>query len=437
VLNSKEGETFFSIVSSPGTIRSGYVSSWRVILYGRSPGDLVDSHVVELLNPPPPAGMDFSWVKPGVSLWDRRVGQITIDSFFYQHGTYSTWARMVDFAAKYDIPYLLIDSGWYGPQFSKESDPVNGGKAEEVRKLIAYARRKDVRVLLYINDIGAKDYPLEHTLQQYSQWGAAGIKVGFMRTGSPAQKNIRTCMLTAMCAKYHLLCNFHDGPIIPYGQLRSYPNAVTREYCHAQLDAHSSFYPKTFVTSVFVNMLAGPIDMNNGVFDLIRMRHTHAGAKEDMYHYAYKTTVPSTVTSEAARTLITFSGITCIPDIPEDYEKFPELLGFISSEKQPWKQSKTLLGAIGEYIVMARQAADSTWLVGAVTDESARKLDIPLSFLGGGRYEATILQDDHDAHYLTNRTAYKVKQKMVCSTDSVLLRLAPGGGACLIIKKKG
>ena len=71
-----------------------------------------------------------------------------------------------------------------------------------------------------------------------------------------------------MCARYKLLVDFHDYPVHPYGQMRTWPNAVTREYCKAQLDGHEIFYPKTFVTSVFVNMIAGPIDMNNGMFDL-------------------------------------------------------------------------------------------------------------------------------------------------------------------------
>ena len=77
-----------------------------------------------------------------------------------------------------------------------------------------------------------------------------------------------TQKITALCAKNHLLVDFHDGPVHPYGQMRTWPNAVTREFCHAQLDGHNVFSPKTFVTSVFVNMISGPIDMNNGMFDL-------------------------------------------------------------------------------------------------------------------------------------------------------------------------
>ncbi|MET6997619.1 glycoside hydrolase family 97 protein [Chitinophaga defluvii] len=436
VLHSKKGERAFSVVGAPGIIKPGYLSSWRVILYGKTPGALVDSHVIALLNPAPAPGVDFSWVKPGVALWNRRVEGVKIDDFTYHVQAYASWVRMVDYAAKHDIPYLLLDSGWYGDQFRKSSDPVNGGAAAEVKQLIAYAKTKSVRILLYMNDIGGRDYSLEETLEKYHEWGAAGIKYGFMK-GSMAEKNIRTRMITALCAKYQLLCNFHDGPVPPYGQMRTWPNAVTREYCQAQLDALTYFQPKTFVTTVFVNMLAGPLDMTNGIFDLMRSRPTDV-KKEDqnMYNHVYKGDVPSTVTAEAARTLITFSGITVIPDIPENYDKFPELFSFIAAEKMPWKQSKTLLGEIGQYIVMARQAADDTWLVGIANNESARELVIPLNFLGKGKYEATIIQDGDSAHYQSNRTAYKVNKKIVNSSYDIPVNLAPGGGACLIVKKK-
>jgi hypothetical protein len=84
--------------------------------------------------------------------------------------------------------------------------------------------------------------------------------------------------------------------------------------------------------------------------------------------------VPSTLVGEAARTLIVFSGATIIPDISENYIKHPEILRFIASQKMPWNESKTLSGEIGEYIVVARQASDSNWLVGAATNEETREL---------------------------------------------------------------
>ncbi|MBL4675441.1 MAG: glycoside hydrolase family 97 catalytic domain-containing protein [Mucilaginibacter sp.] len=417
VLQSKKGETLFTVASKPN-------DAWKVIMYGTKPGELVDSHLIELLNPPPAKDMDFSWVKPGVAVWDWRIAGAQVDGFKYDMSLPS-WKRMVDFAAANNIRYLALDADWYGPELSKNSDPLKGGKVAEVHEIISYGKTKNVGIWLYLNDVGGRQFPIEQTLKQYSDWGAVGIKYGFM-TGSPAEKNERTRMITLLCAKNHLVCDFHDGPVHPYGQMRTYPNAVTREYCQAQLDGATVLEPGTFVTSVFVNMLAGPLDMNNGLADLTQKGRTHAPS------YGTNTTLAA----EAARTLITFSGVTVIPDIPESYQKHPEILHFIAAQKMPWLESKTIEGEIGKYIVMARQAADKTWLIGAATNENAREFDIPLTFLKIGKYQAMIIQDGDNADYRTNNESYKTSQQEINSHSILHVKLAPGGGACIIIRKK-
>jgi alpha-glucosidase len=79
------------------------------------------------------------------------------------------------------------------------------------------------------------------------------------------------------------------------------------------------------------------------------------------------------------------------------------------------------------------QAADGAWLVEAATDESPRELDIPLAFLGLGRYRAIILQDGNDSDYRTHRESYKTEQRLVTSADTIHVKLAPGGGACVLL----
>jgi alpha-glucosidase len=416
VLQSKKSETLFTIASKPS-------NSWKVIMYGNKAGELVDSHLIELLNPPPPKGMDFSWVKPGVAVWDWRIAGAQIDGFKYDMSLPS-WKRMVDFASANNIHYLALDADWYGPEFGKDSDPLKGGKVAQVHEIINYGKTKNVGIWLYLNDVGGRKFPIDITLKQYGDWGAAGIKYGFM-SGSPAEKNERTRIITELCAENHLLCDFHDGPVHPYGQMRTFPNAVTREYCQAQLDGSTVLEPKTFVTSVFVNMLAGPLDMNNGIADLTQAGRLHGAA------YSSNTTL----SGEAARTLITFSGVTVIPDIPENYKKHPEILQFIASQKMPWLESKTIKGEIGEYIVMARQASNNTWLIGAATNEDSRELDIPLTFLKKGKYKALIIQDGNDADYRTPNESYKTLRREVSRTDVIHVKLAPGGGACVLIKQ--
>lgn len=423
VLQSKEGETLFSVVSKPASLSPGYTSAWRVVLYGTTPGALTDSHLLELLNPDPDPRYDFSWVKPGLAVWDWRIDGAVWDGFTYTM-SYPSWVRMVDFAAEQGFKYLVLDANWYGPEFESDSDPVKGEKAQDVQRLLKYGKEKGVGIWLYLNDVGGRKYPIEETLKQYGDWGAAGVKYGFMR-GTQEEKNLWTKKITELCAQNHLLVDYHDGPVHPYGQMRTWPNAVTREYCHAQLDAHRVFEPKTFVTTVFVNMVAGPVDMNNGMFDLRQGHTTRVDESQP---------VPSTLVSEAARTLITFSGVTILPDIPEYYRKYPALLNFLSSQKMPWRESRTLAGEIGEYIVMMRET-DEAYLVGAATNESGRTIELPLSFLKKGKYTIEVIEDGDDAHYLTNRESLKVTIRKLTNKDKLVLKLAPGGGACMVIKK--
>lgn len=423
LLRSAKGERTFEVEPQAVDLAAGYLSAWRVIFVGRTPGAMVDSHLIELLNPDPTG--DFSWVKPGVAVWDWRIDGAQWEGFTYGMN-YPSWVRMIDFAAEQHIPYLVLDANWYGPEHEAESNPISGDKSSDVKRIIQYGKEKGVGVWLYLNDVGGRRYPIEETLSQYASWGAAGIKYGFM-SGTPREKNLWTQKITALCAQNRLLVDFHDGPVHPYGQMRTWPNAVTREYCQAQLDAHRVFQPKTFVTSVFVNMIAGPIDMNNGMFDLRQGNTTRVDESQP---------VPSTLVSEAARTLIVFSGATVIPDIPEFYRKYPPLLEFISAQQMPWLESRTLCGKIGEYIAMMRETKEA-YLVGVATNEEGRTLDLPMDFLEKGtEYEAVVVEDGDDAHYLHNREQLKVRRQQVSADSVVQVKLAPGGGCCLLIRKK-
>ena len=100
----------------------------------------------------------------------------------------------------------------------------------------------------------------------------------------------------------------------------------------------------------------------------------------------------------------------------------------------PWRESRTLAGEIGEYIVMMRET-DEAYLIGVATNEESRTIDVPLSFLGDGTYEAAIVEDGEGAHYLTHRETLKSSTKKVAANDAIQVTLAPGGGACVMIMK--
>lgn len=167
--------------------------------------------------------------------------------------------------------------------------------------------------------------------------------------------------------------------------------------------------------------------MNNGMFDLRQGRTTRVDNNQE---------VPSTVAAEAARTMITYSGATVIPDIPEYYRKYPSLLQFLGGQRQPWLESRTLDGVIGEYIVMMRQANDGRYLIGAATNEDARKVSVDLSFLPKGKFTAVITEDAPDADYRTNREVIQTRTITVDRKSVLELSMAPGGGACVLISKE-
>ena len=91
----------------------------------------------------------------------------------------------------------------------------------------------------------------------------------------------------------------------------------------------------------------------------------------------------------------------------------------------PWRESKTLAGESGDYIVMARQAADGAWLVGAATNESPRELEVPLSFLPEGKHEALIIQDGPKSDNRTLAEDYQAETRLVSSTDTLHLNWPP------------
>lgn len=420
-LVSQVGSRSLSVEIETTTRKAPFVSPWRVLQVGEQIGDLVDSDLLANLNPPCAIG-DTSWIRPGVAFWDWRAWGHVAGDFTYGLNL-ASWKRFVDLAAESRVPYLLLDANWYGPEFDKSSDPVQGHKARDVRKLLAYARAKGIGVLLYLNDAATRSFELETILKAYHDWGAAGIKYGFMH-GSGQAKVVKTRRIIELCAKYRLLCDFHDGPIPPTGETRTWPNCLTREFCHSQSDAKRVFSPETFCLQVYVNMLAGPLDMCNGLFDMTR------SLEERPKIFAQ---LDSTITAEAARTLITYSGLTVLPDAADVYRKHKEIFGFIAAQKQPWAESRTLSGVIGDSIVMARRTGD-VWLVGACTDEEARTLEIPLSFLGKGRFEATIFADTPKTHWRKDRESYRIERRKVRSTDTIHAWLAPGGGYCMWIR---
>ncbi len=398
-------------------IKTPFEMPWRVLLVTDNAGDLIDSDLIANLN----ARADkeeYSWVKPGVSFWDWRAWGHKTDDFTYDLQLPS-WKRFIDLAQEQGVPYLVIDADWYGPEFSADSDPFTGGKSAQVQAAIKYGQERGVGLVLYLNHVAAKKYGIAKILHEYSKWGAAGVKYGFMRIKDKAEKVKWTHNIVKMAGDAKLLIFFHDNPIPPTGEEVTWPHFISREFNHAQSDGKRASLPSVFPGQAFVNMITGPLDMNNGLFDLNNSKQQRPRIFQEVY---------STIVSEAARNLIVYSGLTIVPDSADAYRKHPILFDFIAAQKMPWLESKTLSGDIDSYISMMRQTQEG-FLVATVNNETSRELTLKLDFLTKGvKYKAVIAEDTADTHYLTGRENYQTSEQVVSAGDIIIAKLAPGGG---------
>ena len=392
---------------------------WRVILIENQIGDLL-TNTVPLNVAAPNQIEDPSWIKPGKTLWDWRVHGYTAEDGFTYGIDNESYYRFIDFAAENDIEYFLIDDAWYTDVKPGE---MTLSEKLDLDKVIKYAEEKEVSLLLYY-DRRQGDYGDEALFPYYKSLNMKGIKYGFMGTNVPFTRDA-----IQMSAESNLLIDFHDGPVPFTGVTRTYPNAITREFCHAQQDSRRAFTPQTFIRMALINAIQGPLDMNNGIFDISSV---NAGEREKGPRKL--NSLQTTVTAEAARTLIIFSGLVCIPDAPEAYTAKQDLFEFI--QKMPvgkWDESKVLHAKMDGYISTARRHGDE-WFIGSVHAEGGT-LDISLDFLKENQnYIITYYEDTEETNSKTNPEAYQVKIAIAKKSDVIKAKMVAGGGHCMWIR---
>ncbi len=116
---------------------------WRVIGVAEHDGDLLTNQIVYLLQSPSRV-QDTSWIKPGKVAWDW-WNDWNIDGVDFQAGINTkTYEYYVDFAAKYGIPYIILDDGWY-----KLGNLLEVTPALNMEELGAYAKQKKVGIILW------------------------------------------------------------------------------------------------------------------------------------------------------------------------------------------------------------------------------------------------------------------------------------------------
>ena len=84
-----------------------------------------------------------------------------------------------------------------------------------------------------------------------------------------------------------------------------------------------------------------------------------------------------------------------------------------------------LYAKIGENTVLARKNGDN-WYIGAITNWDPKEFEITFDFLEEGEYQMEFIEDGINAD--TRAIDYRKKSKNISKSDSINIKLAPGGG---------
>ncbi|MFW6277278.1 MAG: glycoside hydrolase family 97 protein [Prolixibacteraceae bacterium] len=389
---------------------------WRVIAVAREDIDLVDSDLVYKLARP--AKIETDWIKPGKVAWDW-WNALNLKGVDFKTGINNeTYEYFIDFAAENDIEYIIMDEGW-----SDQFDVLLPTPQVDMEHLTSYAKEKGVEIILWAvwHTI---DRQYKEAFELFKDWGIAGIKVDFIDRDDQLGIEFYE-RLAHEAAKYELLVDYH-GCSKPTGLHRTYPNVITYEAVRG--NEYNKFStgetPGHNVDIVFTRMMAGPMDYTPGAME---------NSVEDDFHQSFENPMSyGTRAHQLGMYVVYYSPLQMLCDAPTAYEKYPDILQFLSDVPVTWDETKVLDGKIGEYVVIARKKGND-WYIGGLTNWDEREVEIDLSEFASGSYNATLLLDGINANRIASD--YQVQKKRVNSSDKLKINMKKGGGFAIQLKK--
>ena len=440
------------------------VSPWRYVMISEKLSDIVEGTSATSLNLNPPSQIaDTSWIKPGKYVgiwWGMHLGKYTWhrskpgeDSTDGLGATTKNTRDYIDFASKYGFDGVLVEGwnkGWakdwvaHAAEFSfTEPTPEF-----DLPGLVAYAHEKGVDLISH-HETGAVitnyEAQMEAAFAQCERLGIRHVKTGYVgmeprvnrydengqligKEYLDGQYMVRHYRKVAiLAAKHHVMLDAHE-PIKDTGEQRTWPNFMTREGARGQeynaWSGDGGNPPNHDVNLVFTRFLSGPFDFTPGVIQVLYPQ------------YKKNNRVNTTAVKQLALYVTFYSPLQMAADLPENYLKYPDLFQFIREVPTDWDETHMLKGEIGEFVTIARkQRGSEDWFVGGITDEKGRDMGLSLTFLPKERpYVAEVYDDAGDADWKTNPFAYKLEKKLVTSSSSLQLHLAPGGGIAIHLK---
>ncbi len=392
---------------------------WRVFMISPTDADIVTNNLVYQLATPLKL-KEASWIKPGKVAWDWWNAN-NIDGVNFQSGINTkTYKYYIDFAAAYNLEYIILDEGW-----SKTTTYVKASNPDiSIPELVEYGNSKGVGIILW-SLWRPLDQDMDAILEQFKQWGVKGVKVDFIQRADQYVVNFYE-RLAKKTAEHHLLVDFH-GAFKPSGLRRAYPNVINYEGVKGLENCkwEDKITSEHELTLPFTRMTAGIMDFTPGGLDNVHQPHFSSRFNRPM--------VMGTRAHQVAMYVIYEAPLQMLSDTPSNYYREKETTQFISKIPTVWDKSVVLHAKVADYIVMARKHGDN-WYIGGMNDETPRNFTIDFSFLDTGEYIIEYMADGINSDKIARD--YSLKQDLITSHTKIDIKLNKSGGFAAIITKK-
>ena len=360
-----------------------------------------------------------NWIKPGQVAWDWYNANNIYGVDFKSGLNTQTYKYYIDFASKNHIQYVILDEGWT----KTTTDIMNFNPEMDVKELIKYAEGKNVNIILWVL-WKPLDQNTDQILDTYKSWGVKGIKVDFIQRSDQYVVSSYE-RIAKKCADRQLMVDFH-GAFKPSGLSRKYPNVINYEGVKGAENNKWSkdITPHHNLNLPFIRMAAGPLDYTPGA--MVNKNDTNFSISFE------RPMSQGTRSHQVAMYVVYEAPLQMLCESPARYNQEQPTVNFITQIPTVWDETVVLHGKVGNYIAIARRKGDD-WYIGAMTDWTARDLEINLSFLKDNcKYNMQVYKDGINADRYAED--YKIEEMNVDSKSRVVATMASGGGWCAILK---
>ncbi|WP_025142309.1 glycoside hydrolase family 97 protein [Pedobacter jeongneungensis] len=361
---------------------------------------------------------DTKWIKPGQVTWEWWHNAYVYGVDFKSGYNQDTYKYYIDFAAKFDIPYIIMDEGWAKTTLN----PFEPNPTINLQELIAYGKQKNVKIVLWFTWLAVENNL--NIFETLEKWGIAGVKIDFMDRSDQWMVNYYT-RVAKEAAKHHILVDFH-GAFKPAGLEVAYPNVLSYEGVVGmeQNIGGGLATPNNNLFLPFLRNAVGPMDYTPGA-----MRSAH---KQDYKPSWVNTMSIGTRAHQLAMYIVFESGFQMLADNPFNYLREPETTSFITSVPVTWDETKILEASVGEYIVTAKRKGEK-WFIGAMSNDQKHDLKIETSFLKPNtNYKITLIKDGINADF--QAMDFKRIVKPVKAGETIDINMVKDGGFVAVIE---